>query len=105
VVGRRTELRLRLSAIGRDRAILLLGLPGVSKTTMLRALARHLGAGAHFAFIEIALGLYVLVLAGFWAVTHGRINARPVGLACLLAVVGTLYIMIYGGGLLAPPGA
>lgn len=60
---------------------------------------------AHFAFIEIALGLYVLVLAGFWAVTHGRINARPVGLACLLAVVGTLYIMIYGGGLLAPPGA
>lgn len=43
VVGRRTELRLLLSAIGRDKAVLLLGLPGVSKTTMLRALARHLG--------------------------------------------------------------
>jgi len=43
VVGRRTELRLLLSAIGRDKAVLLLGLPGVSKTTMLRALASHLG--------------------------------------------------------------
>jgi hypothetical protein len=27
-----------------------------------------------------ALASYVLVLAGFWALTHGRINARPVGL-------------------------
>ena len=43
VVGRRTELRLLLSAIQRGKAVLLLGLPGVSKTTMLRALARHLG--------------------------------------------------------------
>ncbi len=43
VVGRRTELRLLLSAIRRGKAVLLLGLPGVSKTTMLRALAGHLG--------------------------------------------------------------
>jgi MoxR-like ATPase len=43
VVGRRTELRLLLGAIRRGKAVLLLGLPGVSKTTMLRALASHLG--------------------------------------------------------------
>src|SRR5438105_8586537 len=43
VVGRRAELRLLLGAIRRGKAVLLLGLPGVSKTTMLRALARHLG--------------------------------------------------------------
>jgi MoxR-like ATPase/Mg-chelatase subunit ChlD len=43
VVGRRTELRLLLGAIRRSKAVLLLGLPGVSKTTMLRALASHLG--------------------------------------------------------------
>jgi MoxR-like ATPase len=43
VVGRRDELRLLLGAIRRGKAVLLLGLPGVSKTTMLRALARHLG--------------------------------------------------------------
>jgi MoxR-like ATPase len=43
VVGRRTELHLLLSAIRRGKAVLLLGLPGVSKTTMLRALASHLG--------------------------------------------------------------
>jgi MoxR-like ATPase len=43
VVGRRAELRLLLGAIQRGKAVLLVGLPGVSKTTMLRALARHLG--------------------------------------------------------------
>ncbi len=43
VVGRRTELRLLLSAIRRGKAVLLIGLPGVSKTTIVRALARHLG--------------------------------------------------------------
>lgn len=44
VVGRRAELRLLLGAVQRGKAVLLVGLPGVSKTTMLRALARHLGA-------------------------------------------------------------
>ncbi|HET6548212.1 MAG TPA: AAA family ATPase [Solirubrobacter sp.] len=43
VVGRRRELRLLLGALERGKAVLLIGLPGVSKTTMLRALARHLG--------------------------------------------------------------
>src|SRR3954453_16444624 len=43
VVGRRRELRLMLSALEAGKAVLLLGLPGVSKTTMVRALARHLG--------------------------------------------------------------
>jgi MoxR-like ATPase/Mg-chelatase subunit ChlD len=43
VVGRKRELRLLLSAIAQGKAVLLLGLPGVSKTTMVRALAHHLG--------------------------------------------------------------
>jgi MoxR-like ATPase/Mg-chelatase subunit ChlD len=43
VVGRRRELHLLVSAIDSGKAVLLLGLPGVSKTTMVRALARHLG--------------------------------------------------------------
>ncbi len=43
VVGRRRELRLLLSALERGKAVLLIGLPGVSKTTMVRALADHLG--------------------------------------------------------------
>jgi magnesium chelatase subunit D len=42
VVGRRTELRLLRNALGHGKAVLLLGLPGVSKTTMVRALARSL---------------------------------------------------------------
>src|SRR5256885_6376236 len=40
---RSSELRLLLSAIRSRKAVLLVGLPGVSKTTMLRALAGHLG--------------------------------------------------------------
>ncbi len=43
VVGRRDELRLLLNAVERGKPVLLLGLPGVSKTTMVRALARRLG--------------------------------------------------------------
>jgi MoxR-like ATPase/Mg-chelatase subunit ChlD len=46
VVGRRRELGLLLSAIDHGKAMLLLGLPGVSKTTMVRALAGHLGSEA-----------------------------------------------------------
>ncbi|MEA2276683.1 MAG: hypothetical protein QOC78_1643 [Solirubrobacteraceae bacterium] len=45
VVGRRMELALLLNAIHRGKAVLLLGLPGVSKTTMVRAVADHLGTG------------------------------------------------------------
>ena len=45
VVGRRAELRLLFGALERGKAVLLLGLPGVSKTTMVRALARHLSRG------------------------------------------------------------
>jgi MoxR-like ATPase/Mg-chelatase subunit ChlD len=45
VVGRRAELRLLLGALQRGKAVLLLGLPGVSKTTIVRALAAHLGDG------------------------------------------------------------
>jgi MoxR-like ATPase/Mg-chelatase subunit ChlD len=42
VIGRRSELHLLLRAVELRRPVLILGPPGVSKTTMLRALARHL---------------------------------------------------------------
>ncbi|MPZ87034.1 MAG: hypothetical protein GEU81_02965 [Nitriliruptorales bacterium] len=58
----------------------------------------------HFLAVQAALVGYVLVLYGFWAVTHGRISPKVVGWACMLAVVGTLYIMVFGGGLLDPLG-
>jgi MoxR-like ATPase len=52
VVGRRRELALLLNAIRRGRAVLLLGLPGVSKTTMVRALAAELGDRAD-GFVDV----------------------------------------------------
>lgn len=45
VVGRQAELQLLLDAVRLRRPVLILGPPGVSKTTMLRALARHLAGG------------------------------------------------------------
>ena len=39
MVGRRAELRILRTALARGKAVLLLGLPGVSKTTLVRALA------------------------------------------------------------------
>jgi MoxR-like ATPase/Mg-chelatase subunit ChlD len=51
VVGRRPELRLLLAALARGKAVLLLGLPGVSKTTLVRALAGRLGDGPD-AFVD-----------------------------------------------------
>ena len=45
VVGRRAELRLLFNALAHGKAVLLLGLPGVSKTTIVRALAGQLGNG------------------------------------------------------------
>jgi MoxR-like ATPase/Mg-chelatase subunit ChlD len=57
VVGRRTELRLLLNALARGKAVLLLGLPGVSKTTIVRALARGLedeaGDEARDRFVDV----------------------------------------------------
>jgi MoxR-like ATPase len=43
VVGRRRELSLLLTAVRLRKPVLLVGPPGVSKTTMLRVLAGHLG--------------------------------------------------------------
>ena len=46
VVGRRRELLLLLTAVRLRKPVLLVGPPGVSKTTMLRVLAGHLGNDA-----------------------------------------------------------
>ena len=52
VVGRRRELRLLVAALESGKAVLLVGLPGVSKTTMVRALAHHLG-GEPDRFVDV----------------------------------------------------
>ena len=42
--------------------------------------------------IEIALALYLPVLAGFYLVTHGKTTPRWVGWACMAAAVGSVWL-------------
>ncbi|MGH3183964.1 MAG: AAA family ATPase, partial [Streptosporangiaceae bacterium] len=64
LVGRRHELRLLRQAVTLRRPVLLLGPPGVSKTTMLRALAGPAGHdrdGVHWVTGDEQLSAHVLV--------------------------------------------
>ncbi len=54
--------------------------------------------------IEVVFLSYVLVLLGFWAVTHGKIAPKPVGWILLIATVGTLYIQFVASGVVLIPG-
>lgn len=45
-----------------------------------------------FTGIEIALALYLPVLAGFFLVTHGRTSPRWVGWTCIVAGVGSAWL-------------
>jgi hypothetical protein len=54
--------------------------------------------------IEVVFASYVLVLLGFWAVTHGKIAPKPVGWILLIATVGTLYIQFVASGVVLIPG-
>lgn len=86
-------------------ALLCLGLQLIEMGLLAKYKSDAALSNAHFLFLEAALFSFVLVLYGFWAVTHARIRPKLVGWACMLAVLGTLYILIWGGGLLTPPGA
>lgn len=46
-------------------------------------------------------GPYVLVLAGFFLVTHGRTSPKWVGWVCILAAAGTAWLAFVPSGLIA----
>lgn len=61
------------------------------------------GLTTHLVLVEVVLLSYVLVLAGFWAATHGKVSTRPVGVLCLVAFVLTLYLQFWASGILPTP--
>jgi len=61
------------------------------------------GVTTHIAIIEVVFAVYVLVLLGFWALTHGKIGPRPVGWICMIGTLGTLYLQFVAGGVLPTP--
>jgi hypothetical protein len=57
----------------------------------------------HLVIIEVVFTVYVLVLLGFWAVTHGKVGPKPVGWICMLGTLGTFYLQFVAGGVLPQP--
>jgi len=58
---------------------------------------------ANDVLIEITLLSYASALAGFWAVTHGKLGAKTQGSILVWAGIMTLYLMFFPGGILPPP--
>jgi len=58
---------------------------------------------ANDVLIEITLLSYACALAGFWAVTHGKLGAKTQGSILVWAGIMTLYLMFFPGGILPPP--
>jgi hypothetical protein len=59
--------------------------------------------GANDVLIEITLLSYACALAGFWAVTHGKLGAKTQGAILAWAGIMTLYLMFFPGGILPAP--
>ena len=84
---------------------LLLALIHVIEMIILPSLALPAGFTIlNIILIEVVFVSYVLVLLGFWAVTHGKIAPKPVGWILLIATVGTLYLQFVASGVVLIPG-
>jgi hypothetical protein len=67
--------------------------------------AREAGLSfAHTFWVQYTLGAWVALSFGVWGTTHGIIPPQVTGVIAFAGVVGTLYFLIYLGGLLDPPG-
>jgi hypothetical protein len=66
-------------------------------------IAARWGLNLNNILTEIVLIIYVVALVGFWRTTHGNQSPQIQGWLLLLAWLGTLYFMIWSGGLLPAP--
>jgi hypothetical protein len=62
------------------------------------------GLTLHLILVEVVLLSYLLVLLGFWAVTHGKLSPKVEGAFLLIALVTSFYLLVWGGGILPAPG-
>lgn len=60
--------------------------------------------GIHHFWVQYTLAAWVALSFGVWGTTHGYVPAPVTGIFAFAGVVGTLYFLIYLGGLLDPPG-
>jgi hypothetical protein len=60
-------------------------------------------ASLHIWITNAALASYIVWLLMFWGMLHGKLAARAVGSWSLVAVVGTLYLQFFGGGIFRHP--
>lgn len=57
----------------------------------------------HTVLQEIVLGAFAVAGLAIWAGTHGRVGGKVVGWAIMAAFAGTLYFLLFAGGLVSPP--
>lgn len=80
--------------------VLLLGL----QIILMIAFARTVGlTSLHAWLVEAVLLSYVILLYLFRQLTFGKVGARPVGLWLIVTVIGTTYLMFWGGAIFPPP--
>ena len=79
---------------------LLLAIIHAYESLLLPGLLADVGVAMNLTFIllEVVFVIYILVLLGFWLVTHGKIGVRPVGWVCILGTIGSLYVQFMVSG-------
>jgi hypothetical protein len=78
---------------------------GLIQMYIFQRYAREAGlSAAHTFWVQYTLAAWVALSFGVWGTTHGIVPAQFTGIFAFAGVIGTLYFLIFLGGLLDPPG-
>jgi len=60
-------------------------------------------ATAHMWIVALVLATYIVLLLLFWGLFYGKVSAPLTGWWALVTVVGTAYLLFFGGGIFPTP--
>jgi len=59
--------------------------------------------GVHVWIVQTVLATYLVLLLLFWGLFYGKVSATLTGWWGIVTCVGTLYLLLFGGGILPTP--